>query len=164
MRLRIGMGALLLAAPGTASAADFVTDIKAEGAQTSRYEDGREVIDNQMPLSSARVLEPKLQQPKRSGLRVFILNASGKPLNFGPENITIRLPDGSAVPMKTYAQLMAEQKKREFWQAFTAAMNSMNRGFQASQAGYSTSTATYSGNRPWMSGRTCHSIRPLRLN
>ena len=93
-----------------AAAAKYVLDVTARAEQPSRFEDGREVVDDATPTSSVRVMEPRQQTPKQSGFRVYVTNNSGKPFNFGPENITVRLQDGTAVAMLTYQDLMKQSR------------------------------------------------------
>lgn len=100
-----------------ANAAEYVLDVSAKAEQASRFEDGREAVDDATPTSSVRVLEPRQQTPKQSGFRVYVMNNSGKPFNFGPENVIVKLQDGTNVAMLTYQDLMKQQKRREAWQA-----------------------------------------------
>ncbi|MBH0113205.1 hypothetical protein I5E68_09630 [Novosphingobium sp. YJ-S2-02] len=114
--------------------------------QTSRFEDGREAVDDATPTSSVRILEPRQQTPKQGGFRIYVLNSSDKPFNFGPENITVKMPDGTSVAMLTYQDLLKQQKRREAWQALAVGLAAAGRNMQANQAGYNYGSATYSGN------------------
>lgn len=142
--ISIVTGLAAIASP--ASAASYVLDLKASGEQVSRFDDGREVLDNSAPQSTVRILEPLEAQPKQSGLAIFVLNTGSAPFNFGPENITIKLSTGATVAMLSYQELLKQQKRREAWQAIGASLAAAGRNMQASQAGYSYGTATYSGN------------------
>lgn len=140
------IGAGLISAAAPAVAADYVLDLKAEPEQESKFQDGREAIDNAGAVSSVRLLEPLEPQPKQSGLRVLILNAGPEAINFGPENVMIKLASGESVAMFSYQELLRKQKRREAWQALAAGLAAAGRNMQASQAGNSYGSATYSGN------------------
>lgn len=147
-----------LAILGTPSiAAEYVLDVTANAEQTSRFEDGREAVDDATQASSVRILEPRQQTPKQGGFRIYVLNNSGKPFNFGPENITIKMSDGTAIAMLTYQDLLKQEKRREAWQALAVGLAAAGRNMQASQAGNSYGTATYSGNSYGTFGSTPYS-------
>lgn len=129
-----------------AMAAEYVLDVTAKPEQTSRFEDGREAVDDATPTSSVRILEPRQQTPKQGGFRVYVVNNSGKPFNFGPESITVKMQDGTTIAMLTYQDLLKQEKRREAWQALAVGLAAASRNMQASQAGYSYGSATYSGN------------------
>lgn len=129
-----------------AIAAEYVLDVIAKPGQTSRFEDGREALDDVTPTSSVRILEPRQQTPKQGGFRVYVVNNSGKPFNFGPESITVKLQDGTSIAMLTYQDLLKQEKRREAWQALAVGLAAAGRNMQASQAGYSYGSATYTGN------------------
>lgn len=136
-----------LALVGTpALAAEYVLDVTAKAEQTSRFEDGREAVDDASPASSVRILEPRQQTPKQGGFRIYVLNNSEKPFNFGPECITVKMPDGTSVAMLTYQDLLKQERRRAAWQALAVGLAAAGRNMQASQAGNSYGTATYSGN------------------
>jgi hypothetical protein len=97
-------------------------------------------------MSSVRILEPLEQTPKQSGFRIYIFNNGPKPFNFGPENITIKMPDGTAVAMLTYQDLIKAQKRKEMWEAVAVGLTAAANGYAAGQAGYNSGTASYSGN------------------
>lgn len=129
-----------------ATAAEYVLDVAAKAEQSSRFEDGREAVDDATPTSSVRILEPRQQTPKQGGFRVYVVNNSGKPFNFGPESITVKMQDGTSIAMLTYQDLLKQEKRREAWQALAVGLAAAGRNIQASQAGYSYGSATYSGN------------------
>ena len=130
----------------TANAAEYVLDVAAKPEQTSRFEDGREVVDDTTATTSVRLLEPRQQTPKQGGFRVYVVNNTGKQFNFGPENVTLKMADGTAVAMLTYQDLLKQEKRREAWQAIAAGFAAAGRNMQASQAGYNYGSASFSGN------------------
>ena len=135
---------LLQSAP--AFAAEYVLDVTAKPEQTSRFEDGRETVDDSTATTSVRLLEPRQQTQKQGGFRVYVMNNTGKPFNFGPENVTLKMADGTAVAMLTYQDLLKQEKRREAWQAIAAGFAAAGRNMQASQAGYNYGSASFSGN------------------
>jgi hypothetical protein len=139
---------------GDALAAEYVMDLTAKADQSSRFEDGRKAVDDVTPISSVRILGPRQQTPKQGGFRVYVLNKSGKPLNFGPECISIKMPDGTAVAMLTYQDLLKQERRRAAWQALAVGLASAGRNIQASQAGNTYGTATYSGTSSGTYGST----------
>lgn len=128
-----------------AMAADYVLNVSAQPQQTSRFEDGREVVDDVTSTSSVRILEPRQQTPKQSGFRVYVVNNGQTPFNFGPESVTIKLRDGTSIAMLTYQDLLKQEQKRAAWQAFAVGLAAAGRNMQASQAGYSYGSTTYTG-------------------
>jgi hypothetical protein len=98
--------AVLIGTP--ANAAEYVLDVSAKAEQASRFEDGREAVDDATPTSSVRVLEPRQQTPKQSGFQVYVMNSSGKPFNFGPENDIVKLQDDTNAAMLTYQDLIKQ--------------------------------------------------------
>lgn len=129
-----------------AMAAEYVLDVTATAQQTSRFEDGREAVDDAAQTSSVRILEPRQQTPKQGGFRIYVLNNSGKPFNFGPESITVKMADGKSIAMLTYQDLLKQEKRRGAWQALAVGLAAAGRNMQASQAGNTYGTATYTGN------------------
>lgn len=154
--------AVLLGAFGyvpAAIAADYVLDLTAQTGQPSAYVTGQESIDDPQQDTVVRVLEPRASSEKQGLIAVAVLNRSGAPLNFGPENVTIKLDDGTVVPMLTYDELIHRQKKRETWQRIGLALGAAGRGSQAGQAGYSYGSGNYSGQTYGTYGATPYSAR-----
>lgn len=139
------LSASLVSFANPALASEYIMDIQAEQGQPSAFEAGQEYIDDVKPGTVVRLIEPRPSSSKQGTIAIAILNRSGSALNFGPENVTIKLSDGSVVSMLDYNELMRRQKKREGWQRFAMAMAAGSRGAAASQAGNNYGTATYSG-------------------
>lgn len=129
----------------SAIAAEYVLDVTAKPEQTSRFEDGREAVDSATPTSSARILEPRQQTSKQGGFRVYVVNNSGKPFNFGPESITVKMQDGTTIAMLSYQELLKKEERRQAWRAFAVNLAAASRNLQASQAGQRTEMISYSG-------------------
>lgn len=103
-------------------------------------QNGIAAVDDSMPKSTVRVVQPDDDLKKRSSLQILVMNQSDKPFNFGPENVTATLADGTPVGIITYDQLMHEEKKRETWRAIAAGLAAMNSGHSYGTANYSGST------------------------
>jgi hypothetical protein len=114
-------------------------------------QNGIAAVDDVMARSSVRVVQPDDDMKKRSSIQVLVMNQGDKPFNFGPENVTATLSDGTPVAIITYAQLLHEEKKRETWRAIGAALSAMNSGHSYGTASYSGSTFGSVGTTPFSS-------------
>ena len=124
---------------------EYVLDVKALQGQESTYSSGQEMIADPLQATVIVILEPRPISSKQVEFAIGVVNRGDAPLNFGPENVSIKLPDGTIVAMLDYNELMRRQKKREGRQRFAMAMLAGSRGASASQAGYTSGTASYSG-------------------
>ena len=149
------MVAFINADPALAS--DYLLNIVAGTEQNSTYNNGVEQIDDVQPNTVVRIVEPREPTPKQSSLLVLVLNRGSEPLNFGPENVTIRFADGSTVAMLEYNELMRRQRKHEKTQRFFMALGAGARGASAGQAGYNSGTYSYSGQTTGNYGATPYS-------
>lgn len=119
--------------------------------QTSRMQNGIAAVDDTMPKSSVRIVQPDDDMKKRSSIQILVMNQEDKPFNFGPENVTAMLADGTPVAIITYDQLMHEEKRRETWRAIAAGLAAMNSGHSYGTANYSGSTFGSFGSTPYSS-------------
>ena len=101
---------------------------------------GSETVDSVLPPTVVRVVEPFVEAEGKPKFLAFTFNSGEAPYNFGPENITPVLMDGTRLPMATYAQLVREEKGRQRWRAFGLALGAFGRGMQASQEGQFSGT------------------------
>lgn len=78
-----------------------------------------------------------------STFRIFVINHSGTPFNFGPENIAVELPDGTRFGMLTFASLRQHvernTKRRQFFAGLGGALQA------GSANGYTTGNFDYGG-------------------
>src|SRR5689334_14933235 len=103
---RIALGAALLALTSTpASASRFAMQLSASPQQTSRMESGVAAVDDTTPSSTVRLIQPDDDVRKRASIALLVMNHGDKPFNFGPENVSAKLADGTAVLIITYEQL-----------------------------------------------------------
>lgn len=148
MRIFLGFFALM-AAQGMAlpvgAKALYLDLVPAGENQMSRMTSGVEAIDSAQQNSNVRVFEDEGKVKKRGRFAVSVFNASNVPINFGTENISIVFGDGEPVPVVTYERLLKEEKNRQMWAAIAVGLSAAGNSLAASQAGYSSGTATYSG-------------------
>jgi len=109
--------------------------------QPSRMEEGRRHTDDIGAAAVVRFVAPRPANRKRAAFAIFVLNKSDRGIDVGPEIVTATLDDGTPVKILTHADMMREQRRREWWQNFGQAMSAMS----AANSGYRSGTATYSG-------------------
>jgi hypothetical protein len=148
---QLAYGAVMLALASPASATRFEFQLIPSAQQTSRMQNGVAAVDDTMAESSVRVVQPNDDVKKRSSIQILVMNQGDKPFNFGPENVTATLADGTPVAIITYEQLMHEEKNRETWRAVFAGLAAMNSGRTYGTANYSGSTFGSFGTTPYSS-------------
>ena len=145
MKIGIALVASILAA-SPAFAGSYVMQLQAGEGQRARASSGVEMIDSGTRASSVRFVEPVGQFKKRGVLVVYFLNTGGEAFNVGPENITAQLADGAPVEIIGYDQLEREEKRKQGWARFGAALAAAGNGANAGNAGNTYGTAAYSSN------------------
>lgn len=138
-----------VAVPNSAFAAKYRLDITAAGEQKARMNSGVEAVDDNLPGSSARILESEEPVRKRGVLMMYVLNAGNEPLNIGPENVSIEAEGGTAIPVIPYEKLLKEEKSRQTWAAVAAGLSAMSNSLNAATAGHSYGTVNAYGSRGW---------------
>jgi hypothetical protein len=140
--------ALALASP--AFAAKFTMYLQASAEQSARMQNGIAAVDDSTAGSSVRLIQPEADLKKRGTIQILLMNQGEKPFNFGSENVTGQLADGTPIAIVPYEQLAREERSRERWRAFGAALASMN-------SGRYTATGNYSGSSFGTIGSTSYS-------
>jgi hypothetical protein len=140
-----------------ALAAKFQMHVTPGPQQVSRMESGVAAVDDVAPGSSVRLVETDGDFKKRASIGVVVMNQGTTPFNFGPENITATLADGTSVPIITYEQLAHEERRRETWAAIAAGLSAMSNSMSAANSGWYHGTATYSGSTYGSFGTTPYS-------
>ena len=139
-------GATVLALIATpAAAAKFTMQLNTASEQSSRMESGVAAVDDHTSGSSVRLVQSEGDLKKRGSVQIIVMNQGDKPFNFGPENVTANLADGTIVPIITYEQLAHEERKRQTWMAIAAGLSAAGNSMSAANSGYYTGTATYQG-------------------
>jgi hypothetical protein len=119
---RLVLGASVLALfSSPAVAAKFAMQLNPGPQQISRMQSGIAAVDDSTPNSSVRLIQADGDLKKRGAIQILVMNQGDKPFNFGPENVTAKLADGTPVAIVTYEQLVKEEKRRETWRALPLA-------------------------------------------
>jgi hypothetical protein len=133
----------LIATP--AGAAKFTMQLSAGPEQASRMESGVAAVDDTTPGSSVRLVQAEGDLKKRGSVGVVVMNQSDKPFNFGPENVTAKLADGTPIAIISYEQLVKEEKRRQTWAAIAVGLAAAGNSMSASSSGYYSGYGSYSG-------------------
>lgn len=129
-----------------AVAAKFVLNVIPSPSQTARMQDGIAAVDDHGSISSARLVQPGETIKKRSSVQILVMNQGDRSFNFGSENVRAQLADGTPVEIIGYDRLVKEEKRRQTWRRVAAGFAAASNSMAASNAGYSSGTATYTGN------------------
>lgn len=141
----IAIALLICASTPAVAASNWQIELEPGESQQSRMINGSMSIDDSSPGSVVRVVN--LVHPSENALEfmVFALNSAQEPFNLGPENVSIEMLDGSVAPALTYADMAAQERKRQKRQRFAMALAAMGRGMSAAGAGYQSGSVNYSG-------------------
>lgn len=143
-RLVLGACALVLcSAPATA--AKFAMQLNPSPQQIARMQSGVAAVDDSTAGSSVRLIQAEGDLKKRGSIQVLVMNQGNQPFNFGPENVTAKLADGTPVAIITYEQLVKEEKRRETWRAIAVGLAAAGNSMSAANSGYYSGYGTYSG-------------------
>jgi hypothetical protein len=140
-----------------AIATKFSMQLSPGPQQISRMQSGVAAVDDSAGASSVRLIQAEGDIKKRSSIELLIMNHGDKPFNFGPENVTAKLADGTPVAIITYEQLVHEEKRRETWAAIAVGLGAAANSMSAATSGYYSGTATYSGSTYGSFGSTPYS-------
>lgn len=130
-----------LSAATPSFAVEYTLDLKATEQQASRMLRGIETIESKKERSSLLVREAAGPTEPRAVFKILVQNTGDRPFNFGPENIRLRLTDGSFVNMVTRRQMVAEEAKRAKNKRMLAGLAAGLRGAAAARAGDYDGTA-----------------------
>jgi hypothetical protein len=119
--------------------------LNASPQQVSRMESGVAAVDDFTAGSSVRLVQPDGDVKKRGSVGVLVMNRGDKPFNFGTENITATLADGTPVAIITYEQLAHEERRRETWAAIAVGLGAAANSINAANAGHYYGTGMYTG-------------------
>lgn len=135
---------LICAAPAYAD--DYSLNVMPSEAQTIRYDRGTASVDSAQSQSIVRIVNVPGDDKKSVSFVIGVLNASGQPINFGPENITISPVGMQPVSLTTYEEAMEAERKRQKREKFWAGVAAFGRGMAAADAGYTYTSGSFSGN------------------
>lgn len=114
------------------------------------YEDGKEVLYSRKGNLVAVALPATFESGERIRGYVQVGNGTLNSFDFSPNYIEVTAAVGTPMQEKlhvyTYEELVAEQKRKEMWQAVAIALAGAAQSYSAAYAGHSTTYGTYSGN------------------
>lgn len=138
------MAIALVSSPALAS--KFNMQLTPGPQQVARMQDGVAAVDDSSAVSSVRLIQDDDEIKKRGSIELLVMNQGDKPFNFGTENVTAKLADGTPVTIITYERLVHEEKVRETWAAIAAGLAAAGNSMSAANSGYYSGTVHYSGN------------------
>jgi hypothetical protein len=142
-RAIIATAILICAAPAYAD--DYSLTVTPSAAQTIRYDRGTSSVDSAQSQSIIRIVNVPSDDKKTVSFVIGVLNASGQPVNFGPENITISPVGMQPVSLTTYEQAIEAELKRQKREKFWAGVAAFGRGMAAADAGHTSTSGSFSG-------------------
>lgn len=140
-----GLVVVLMAAAVPVYADDYTLAVAPSAVQTIRYDHGVGSIDSVQKHSIVRIVNVAGNDKKSVSFIIGILNTSGQPLNFGPENITVRPTGMQSIALTTYEEAMEAERKKEGREKFWSRVGAIGRGLSASDAGTTYTSGTYAG-------------------
>ena len=140
-----GLAVALMASSGPAFAGNYTLAVSPSAVQTIRYDRGIASIDSVQQHSIVRFVNVAGNDKKTASFVIGIVNAGGQPLNFGPENITIRPAGMKPIALTTYEQATEAERKKQGREKFWAGVAAFGRGLSAADAGNTYSSGIYSG-------------------
>lgn len=140
-----GIAAALMAVPMPAYAENYTLAVAPSAAQTIRYDRGIASIDSVQEHSVVRFVNVAGNDKKTVSFVIGVVNAGDQPLNFGPENVTIRPAGMKTIALTTYEQAIEAGRKKQKKEKFWAGVAAFGRGLSAADAGNTYSSGSYSG-------------------
>ena len=119
MRLVRHLAALLaLTVPAAAAADGHVVNLQPGSAGMVRGHAGLHAVDARTEKALVRIVAPGLEIDERGTIRVLVMNLGDEPFEFGPDDVTLTLADGSELkhlPMaefeRAYGIITREQNR-----------------------------------------------------
>lgn len=134
----------------TGCATQGYLDPVAEENQRVVYEDGNKVLYSRKNNLVAVAMPSTFESGNRIRAYVQVGNGTNDTFEFSPLCIkatgSANTPTEEQLHIYTYEELVAEQKRKEMWQAIAIAMSGVANSYSAAYAGNSTTYGTYSGN------------------
>lgn len=140
-----GLAVALMASPDPAFAGNYTLAVTPSAVQTIRYDRGIASIDSVQQHSIVRFVNVAGNDKKTVSFVIGIVNARAQPLNFGPENVTIRPAGMQPIALTTYEQAMEAERKKQGREKFWAGVAAFGRGLSAADAGNTYTSGIYGG-------------------
>ena len=144
-RRLLGAALLLGFVAEPAIAGKFAMQLKPAIDQSARIQNGVAAVDSHSETLSVRLIQHEGILKKRGSIQLLLMNHGESPLNFGPENVTAKLSDGTPIAIITYERLVKEEKKRQMWAAIAVGLAAAGNSMSAANSGYVSGSGTYSG-------------------
>jgi len=128
-----------------AHAGNYTFAVTPSAVQTIRYDRGIASIDSVQEHSIVRVVKVAGNDKKTVSFVIGVVNAGSQPLNFGPENISVRPAGMKPIALTTYEQAIEAERKKQGREKFWAGVGAFGRGLSAADAGNTYSSGIYSG-------------------
>src|SRR5260221_9777901 len=116
-----------LLTPFTMQLSPLTMQLTPRPQQIAGMQSGVAAVDDTAAASSVRLVQPEGGLEKRNEIQLLVMNKGGKPFNFGPENVTAKLADGTPVAIIPYEQLALEEQRGERSAELAAAWGALNR-------------------------------------
>ncbi len=117
---------------------------QADATEHVFYADGHPVmISSKVNSVSVGLNSEVFRYNDRVTFFVGVRNMTATPIDFSPSNVTFRV-GAEQSKVYSYDELVAEENRREGWQAFALGLAAAGRAMSAASAGYSTTYGTAS--------------------
>jgi hypothetical protein len=142
----------LCAAPAMAA---FRVQLRAPAESTLMGHGGLHAADSRTATSLVRVISPGSDIRKMGTVRVLVMNLGARPFVFGPDNVTLKLADGTRLPFMPYeifdrgAKLVERESAH---QKALGALSATNFAERASSSGTVNNGQTASANSTTAAG------------
>lgn len=116
-RLIMGAALSLVIASGAASATDYKLEFAAGEGKVLKGRGGLQVFDVLTDKTRMRVIAPGSRITNRGAVRVLVMNLGQPSYEFGPDQVSVELPDGTAlaevpVPVFDKGEKLVEREVR----------------------------------------------------
>lgn len=147
MRSWLGLAAALLSVPASAGSYHIVLDRPVGGRLLIGY-GGVQAADERTPKTLVRLISPGNTVDRRGTVRVLVMNFGATPFSFGPDDVTVRLGDGTVLTPTPIDQFEKGRMLIERESGYARAIdlrNSNDLSELAEQAGGGSSASTPAG-------------------
>jgi hypothetical protein len=171
-KLLISVAILACAAPATAGSYRILLS-KPEGGRLLIGHEGLQAADERTQDNLVRVIAPGNEVKNRGTVRVLVMNLGSRPFQFGPEQVQLRLADGTILQPTPFGEFEKGRALIEREQRYAKAVNIQNSDLSelATQSssqtiqmggprGGSTPAASYGAETGELSGESADSDLP----
>lgn len=143
-KIAITLGLTLVVAMPAQAKTRYILQPQPNGEQQELWQDGKHGVQDDGAETSVVVTQEDDSLPGNpSAFRVFVINNSRTPFNFGPENVVVEMPDGTRTAMLAPDSLRQrverDTKRRQLFAGLGGALQA------GSANGYTMGNFNYSG-------------------